>query len=183
MCANFQRELEVVLESKGMESVTMLEFPSKCHKPPAGLSVLFRDFLNVAKREYSAIHVFRSACGVGAENQGLISAGCFLHNEGLCFYMLAERKVVDPLLHGGAYLLSPGWLSKWKYYMDDWGMEQGMAREFFAESARKLVLLDTLVDQASLSHLAEFSDFIGRPSELIPVGLDFFRDYICARLR
>jgi hypothetical protein len=102
--------------------------------------------------------------------------------EELCFNVLAERDAIASFLRDGAYLLSPGWLEKWKTYLADWGMKREIAVEFFAESARKLVLLDTLVDPASANNLAEFSDFVRRPSESIPVGLDFFRDYIRTRL-
>jgi len=61
-------------------------------------------------------------------------------------------------------------------------MERGVAVEFFAESARKLVLLDTLVDPASGYNLAEFADFVRRPSDTKPIGLDYFRNFILARL-
>jgi hypothetical protein len=96
--------------------------------------------------------------------------------------MIAQKSMTDAILKEGAYLLSPGWLGKWKIYLAQWGMKREIAQEFFAEFARKLVLIDTLVDPASTDHLTEFADFVGCPSESIPVGLDFFRDHIRAIL-
>lgn len=96
--------------------------------------------------------------------------------------MIAEKNIVDSLLREGAYILSPGWLEKWRSYMAQWGMEREIAREFFAESAGKLVLLDTLGAPSSAIHLAEFSHFVGLRSESIPTGLDYFRNYIRVKL-
>ncbi|MBF0292038.1 MAG: DUF1638 domain-containing protein [Nitrospinae bacterium] len=182
MCATFQRELERILGSEGMDTVDALPMPTKCHKPSGNHSSIHSDCINKAKQKYGAIHIFRSGCGFGEEDRLPNDDRCFLHTERLCFYMLAERDIVDSLLLDGAYLLSSGWLSRWKFYMADWGMEREMAIEFFAESARKLVLLDTMVDKDSQRHLDELADFVRLPSDSVPVGLDFFRDYIRARL-
>lgn len=182
MCGNFRRELEMAVEAERLDWVETATFPAECNKVHEKNRAFICNSLNVAKREYDSIHVFQSACDPGIERPDLNCGNCFRHVERICFYMVAEKAVVDSHLKNGAYLLTPGWLENWKYYLADWGMERGMAREFFAETARKLVLLDTLVNSASRNHLAEFADFVRRPSESIPVGLDFFRDYLRARL-
>lgn len=182
ICGNFRRELEAAVESERPDRVEIAAFPAECNKRHGAGRAFICDSLNAPKTEYGGIHVFQSACVPGLERPALNCGNCFRHMEKICFYMFAEKVAVDSFLKDGAYLLTPGWLEKWKCYLADWGMERGMAREFFAETARKLVLLDTLVDSASRNHLAEFADFVRRPSESIPVGLDFFRGYVRARL-
>ncbi len=50
-----------------------------------------------------------------------------------------------------------------------------MAGEFFRESAGKLTLIDTGVDEKSHERLKVFADFTGLPFEIVPVGLCFLR--------
>ena len=72
---------------------------------------------------------------------------------GLCFELLAGHEFLEPLLKQGCYLLTPGWLARWREYIKRWGFDQNTAREFFAESTPRLVLLDTLVDPNSAKEL------------------------------
>ena len=58
------------------------------------------------------------------------------------------------------------------------GAERTAAREFIAESATRLVLLDTRVDATSAERLAEFAGFVGLPFEHVPIGLDFARLFL-----
>jgi len=159
ICENYRRELEMVVKSEGVDDLEIVTFPANCHKSYREKCSFTYHPLNLAGKGYDSIHVFGCSCVSGVECKHLTSGTCVHHREKLCFNMLAERNLVASFLEDGAYLLSPGWLEKWKTYLADWRMERGVAVEFFAESARKLVLLDTLVDPASGYNLAEFADF------------------------
>src|SRR6185369_9985926 len=75
----------------------------------------------------------------------------------------------------GAYLVSPSWLSRWREHLDALGFDRKTAHEYFAEFARRLVLLDSGICADSMDLLGELADYVGLPSEIIPVGLDLFR--------
>lgn len=182
ICGNFRRELEMAVEFEKLDGVEIAAFPAECNKLHGEHCTSICNSLNAPKKEYGGIHVFQGGCVPGLERRGLNCGNCFRHVEAICFYMFAEKAAVDALVKNGAYLLTPGWLGKWKYHLAGWGMDRSVAREFFAETARKLVLLDTLADPGVPGHLSELSDFVRLPSESIPVGLDFFRGYIRARL-
>ncbi len=91
-----------------------------------------------------------------------------------CFYMVTNRTLVDNLIIQGAYVMTPGWLKNWRQKLSEWGFDQQTARDFFHESATRLTLLDTGVDPRSASRLAGFGAYLNLPTEIIPVGLDFF---------
>jgi hypothetical protein len=95
-----------------------------------------------------------------------------------CFEMIAGASRVRELHAEGHHLLSPGWLASWRERIDEWGFDRSGAREFFAESKTRFLLLDTGVDEGSAANLEAFTDFVGRPAETLPVGLDPLRRYL-----
>ena len=86
--------------------------------------------------------------------------------------------MVNALQGNGTYLLSPGWLRHWRKHVERWGFDRTTAIEFFGESLRKLLLLDTGTDRNSEQHLAEFGDFLQLPTDTLPVGLEFLGLYL-----
>ncbi len=90
-----------------------------------------------------------------------------------CFELIAPPALVEHLTSSGAHLVTPGWLAQWRKGLETWGLDHATARDLFAESARKLVLLDTGVDAAAPARLGELADYLGLPAEVVPVGLDF----------
>jgi PAS domain S-box-containing protein len=92
-----------------------------------------------------------------------------------CFHLVAPEAMVDALIAEGAYLLTPGWLAQWRQHLSAWGFDQQTAREFFQESTRELVLLDTGVNGESHGDLAAMGQYLGLPWRVIPVGLEVLR--------
>ena len=92
-----------------------------------------------------------------------------------CFYLVAPRELVDDYLRKGVYILTPGWLLRWKEMLDQWGFDRDMAPQFFEESCTGLALVDTGVVSGSLERLKDFARFVKRPWERVTVGLDVLR--------
>ena len=63
-------------------------------------------------------------------------------------------------------------------YVQKWGFESALAREFFDESASRLQLLDTGVARRSQQQLEEFAGFVDLDFTTPSVGLDYFRLYL-----
>ena len=89
--------------------------------------------------------------------------------------LLIDEERLAPLLAEGAHLVTPGMLREWRRVADGWGFDEGQAREFFARSVSRMVLLDTGVDAEAPARLAELADYVGRPAERIEVGLGHLR--------
>lgn len=73
----------------------------------------------------------------------------------------------------GTYLLSPGWLKRWQSHVKVWGFDRATALEFFGQSLRRLLLLDTGIDPEAQRHLTEFGEFLELPTETLTIGLEF----------
>ena len=93
----------------------------------------------------------------------------------ICFHLVAPATLVDGLIAGGAYLMTPGWLSNWRQHIKDWGFDQETAGQFFRETTRELILFDTGVDNNCLDALSAMGEYLDLPVRSIPVGLDMLR--------
>jgi signal transduction histidine kinase len=129
------------------------------------------------------------SCETAHERLLVIGGSCLKHEAALA-PLLARRNVVcvdncfdlflpaAQLQHHrseGAYLVTPGWLATWERRMAEWGFDRVTAQEFFAESCTRVVLLDSGVVAESPVQLRAFAEFVNRPCETVPVGLDPIR--------
>ncbi|UPU36201.1 response regulator [Geomonas paludis] len=89
-----------------------------------------------------------------------------------CAALICGDYTFDRLTAAGGYLVTPGWLSRWRCYVDGWGFDQSTGADFFAESCARITLVDTGSSPESLRSLQEFGAFVQRPVETVPVGLE-----------
>jgi hypothetical protein len=174
VCQNLGREAVAVIKSEGFDDVTLATFPAHCNRPWLG----WKDLEQIirARGDSCSHYCLLSGC-LATESQELSpELKLYRHDEiGSCFYLFINSHVLDAAVKRGAYLLTPGWLARWRHYVDEWGFDHETAREFFGECVTKLLLLDTGVDKKSSEHVREFADFVDLDFEVLPVGLDFFR--------
>ncbi len=55
------------------------------------------------------------------------------------------------------------------------GFDRETVADYFGQSLRKLVLLDTGTNKNSREHLQNFAAFLNLPSEILSIGLDYHR--------
>ncbi len=91
---------------------------------------------------------------------------------GGCLELVAPRALIDQLTTSGAHLVSPGWLRHWRAHIEAWGFDDAGLRAFFAESTRRIVLLETGVYTEAGRDLSDFAAAVGLPGETVAVGLD-----------
>lgn len=164
-----------VIKTEGFDNVLSATFRADCnvgHGKRVNLDRLIKHLRSACDKIY-----LHDGCDAGRFTVETQKENLFTISR--CFDLFINKNIVDALAKERAYLLTPGWLMRWhRYIVDDWGFNKATAREFFAECATKLVLLDTGVNKRSREHLEELADFVGMPSEILPVGLDYFRLYI-----
>ncbi|MCB5250884.1 MAG: ATP-binding protein [Candidatus Cloacimonadales bacterium] len=95
-----------------------------------------------------------------------------------CFELLLNSELVSNYMAKDYYLITPGRLKKWREIQKIWGFDDQTHREFFQESAKKILLLDTGVDQNAMRNLQEFAESVGLEYEVLPVGLTHFQNII-----
>ena len=174
MCEHFRREAWAALDAANFPEVQPAFYPPRCGRPPLRTEELAipgdqedRDALVLGSCCLSRLDGFPGGRGWGR---------CVRVE--LCFQMLAPAGPLGLQIEDGAYLLSPGWLAGWRNHIGEWGGDRATVAQLFGESSSKLVLLDTGVDPESAAHLKELAEFLGRPSETVALGLDYFRLYL-----
>ncbi|PKL49138.1 MAG: hypothetical protein CVV42_07325 [Candidatus Riflebacteria bacterium HGW-Riflebacteria-2] len=173
ICKNFSEEARRVLSDKHFADVELLVFPARCGRPP--ISPAEFDELAKAGAKNSSVQLFGSCCASELMNTPGSEKHCKVNYLQQCFHLTCSKSMVDELLKEGAYLLTPGWLACWPEKIKEMGFDRAMARDFFEQSVKKLVLLDTGISDDSYQQLKEFSEFVARPYHQIPVGLDFLQ--------
>jgi diguanylate cyclase (GGDEF)-like protein len=176
VCENLKREIAAVLTSEEFADVKVVTFPAHCSRPQMEWNTV-RQAIRVCKGEGCQIHLLGGCCLAGITDLRELEC-CHPHKMDQCFYLFANRDIVNAYLQQGAYLLTPGWLEGWRRRVEEWGFDRQTAREYFGESTTRLVLLDTGVDPASITHLQEFADFVRLPYQVVPVGLDLVRLFV-----
>lgn len=91
-----------------------------------------------------------------------------------CLHLVAPRSLVDGEQEDGGYCVTAGWLAHWQVHLDRWGFDHETAAAFFGESAKRVVLLDTLRDEGSRRALEAFAAAVQLPHRVVDVGLGHF---------
>jgi signal transduction histidine kinase len=172
MCSSYKQELDSVLRSRADADVSACYYPAHCCFPGGKKNNTFP----CAGKNCSFIELFGSTCLDRVIIPDAWVEHCHVNPVGMCFYLFANRTLVDQQVEKGAYLVTPGWLAKWRSWIKRWKFEdQRLAVEYFRESCTTVLLLDTGVDaKNSQRNLREFAGFIDRPWSVMVVGLDYF---------
>ncbi|MDM8526821.1 ATP-binding protein [Anaerolineales bacterium HSG24] len=177
VCPFIKREVATVLKSEDFNDVTVATFPARCYGPQLEWDDIAKTL--PSDMDYSQIIVVGSYCLARLQNITKEMEGCQVHCMTQCFSLLTNQDIINSYLKEKAYLLTPGWLAGWRARVNELGFDDEndgeILREFFTESASKLLLLDTGVDKKSNERLQVFADFVGLPFDIVPIGLDFLR--------
>ncbi len=171
VCENFAPEVRAVCDRKDFADVVVQTFPARCGRPPVCL-----DELEVLcfQGEVSKDSVIIGSCCLANIDERKKPDSCTVDRMEQCFYLCCNHTLVDSLVSNGAYVMSSGWLAGgWQRHMDRFGFDSEQGRDFFGRSVKKLVLLDTGIFPGAPECLQDFADFVDRPCEVVPVGLDY----------
>lgn len=169
VCRNFLPELRAIIQRENWKEVVPIEFPASCGRPRLSERSL-GDLLAPAFASCRVIHVFGSVCL--QDLTGTVDGRIVIHRRDQCFSLVACETLQRVMQREGGYLLTPGWLADWPERMKRDGFDQASAREFFGESIKRLVLLDTRVNQDCRKRFAEFRDYLALPGQIEDVGLN-----------
>ncbi|MFC1848721.1 PAS domain S-box protein [candidate division CSSED10-310 bacterium] len=176
VCHNHEPELIAARDQEKFGDVDILTIPARCGKPPLTLEQT-ETYLqtHLGKKQ---IYVLGCSCISNLQENGQKQAGMKFHCLRNCFQTFADMTLIEHFIKAGYFLVTSGWVAHWRANMNIYGFDQQTAREFFAETTKKVLLLETLVDQQNHEHLQEFAHFIDRPTEIVPLGLGYFRFFL-----
>jgi PAS domain S-box-containing protein len=175
VCQNLAGEAAAILEAGEFADVEWVTLPGDCGFPQMNWDSLAQ-FAESQAANYAEIHL------IGGGGAACLKAtspplppNCHLHKPESCFHLVAGEPLVKVMLQQGAYIVLPGWLARWQSYTEAWRLEPGMLCEMFDDAIKKVVLLDTGIENQSVEQLQAFAEFVKLPGEAVPVGLDLFR--------
>lgn len=174
VCQNFQLEMQASLAAEGWPDVVSAAFPVRCGRPP----VQWAELRGLLPADCSDVIVLGRAClgTLGQPPTDFPTTRVLVQAQ--CFHLLAGATLVDEAMASGGYLLSPGWLQSWQKNVEELGFNSDTAAAFFQDFAKRLVLLDTGIDDRAVALLAEIEVAMGLPAQRLAVGLDHLRLYL-----
>ena len=182
VCGHFKAETEAVVQLENFKDGEVAVFPGRCGHPPVEWEELEQAVS--ALDDDTRVVALGGRCTVLLETQPRRRSRIRFHNPSQCLCMMAPPGIVERFLSEGGYLVTPGWLANWRRYLCDHGFGRNRedTREVFHRNITRLVLLDTGVEPDSPAHLRDFAEFVDRPFEIVPVGLDYFRLFLSKKI-
>ena len=171
ICEHYQQEIEHLLHLQEFQHLTYTTFPPRCGHPPLSWDEVIP---NGSDKESEQ----EMACIIGGQCVYRLQQSCDsypsfrIETQENCFSFLVNQTFVEYFIQQGNYLLTPGWLARWKDHLEEWGFDHSTASTFFHEFARQFLLLDTGIDPHAEEHLRKMADALKFPYTRIPVGLE-----------
>jgi signal transduction histidine kinase len=175
VCENFRLEVKAVLAEGIFKDASFRIFNADCGRPPLSQEKVKQVFASATVKKGEKICLLGACCLSNLMQASALPRDWQLHLLDQCFYLFAPQEMVEKCISQGDYLLTPGYLKKWKKNIEQMGLDQTTAREMYAETTRTLVLLDTGVDPQAKENLEEFALYLNLPYKILEVGLSNFK--------
>ncbi|MBN2762353.1 MAG: DUF1638 domain-containing protein [Bacteroidales bacterium] len=178
-CSHLLPELTHVMKKAGYHDVILFGYPAHC-KGNAAESDYLINAVDKKKKAFAKIVVISSSClNLKLLQDDPEEKTEIIHLE-QCQEILLNRDTLHHFIQQGCYIITNGWLKAYKKHIHDWGFDKDMARSFFHESMKKILLLDTGIPGNYRNNLISLSDYIDLPYEVLPIGLSVCEKYLSA---
>ncbi|MCP4131424.1 MAG: PAS domain S-box protein [bacterium] len=176
LCENHKIEIDSILPLKELEDIDFFYYPLHCGLP----SMTWDTFKKIIPGEnsYRNMLIFGGNCIANIKLPPSETGHVLMLKQELCSHLLTGREIIDNLIQEGAYIINPGWLKNRESILNAWGFSKTVAQDFFRESAKKIVLIETVRAPENYLLLKDFAAYVDLPFEIKPVGLDYFELYL-----
>jgi len=171
VCEHYSAELENLSLTARYNDLEVRFFPGRCGMPPIDWPEL-RDSLD-DNLENKTLHVISSGCIANLPEKDQRIFQQYNYRLSQCLHTVVNPDLADYYVKQGYYLVTPGWLRRWREILAEWGFNRDTAQSFFKDTSSAVLLLDTGIDDKALANLKAFSSYINLPSESVNVGLDY----------
>ncbi len=169
-------EVAQVIKDGDYPDVKLLSFPAKCPNTSIKAEQI-SELTSKIDPKTSDIILIGSSCHIpdhkALKNKDLTK----IHLE-QCFELVINRETITHYISKGYYLVTNGWLRSYEKNIKHWGFDKNIAKLFFQESMKGILLLDTKIPGDYLPNLKALSEYMGLPYEILPVGLSYCKRYI-----
>lgn len=172
-CSIFKKEIEALQAGGGLD-LPVGYLNSMLHMVPDKLELRLRESLGAARSaapDQEIVLAFGDCC---SHMENLDSGPGTARTEGInCCEIILGRDTYRKLRREGAFFLMPEWALSWKQiFVGQLGLAGPCAKAFMQEMHTRLIYLDTGILPVPHAELAEASEFMGLPVEVLPVSLD-----------
>jgi len=172
-CSIFRKEIGA-LQASGALDMPVEYLNSMLHMVPAQLEVRLQKALREARAQapdQPLVLAFGDCCG---HMDTFASEPGTSRTEGLnCCEIILGHDIYRQLRREGAFFFMPEWAPDWrKIFVGQLGLAGLCAKTFMQDMHTRLVYLDTGILPVPHAELAEASEFLGLPVEILPVSLD-----------
>jgi diguanylate cyclase (GGDEF)-like protein len=178
VCENYLPEFRHVLHEEKIEDIELISFPAFCDGGFSRRNIRDEQAFHV---DSDTVLICSQACMAPRESAaGDTWSDCI--ESPYCYSHLLGDQFARFFLEEGYYTVTFGWLSDWNTHLKRQGFTRETAREFYRGWCRKLVYLDSGVDERAVQYLEALSDYLEIPAKRITVSLDPVRDLIRNKL-
>lgn len=177
LCEDYKREAVAIIKTDNFPGVKIKTFPAFCGNSNTAIKDL-SGLAPSAKNKCGPTVLLSRSCIKELKSPAKDSTEFCLPQNDQCFYMLANKKLVDKYMKEKSYILTPGAVSRLSSQIKNMKPEKEAAWEIADKSFSKLVLLDTGINKSAAKKLQKLSECLNIAYEIIPVGLDHFRMFL-----
>jgi hypothetical protein len=177
ICENYKREASTIIKGRAFADVKVFTFPAVCYNTKQKKKEI-AEFIPAGRNRCGRIALIGAQCAKNFKGLSGKKSLLNLNRPKECSYMFVNRPIVDRYLKEKTYLMTPGFLDKWRECINEMGLDQKSAGKFFRGAYSRLTLLDTGNGKNTQKNLQQFSKCVNLPSEIIPVGLDHFSMFL-----
>ncbi|MFC1673065.1 PAS domain-containing sensor histidine kinase [Pseudomonadota bacterium] len=177
VCSYLENEVRAALDAEALSDVQVANFAGDCDDTTKDKNIC-ANVPDAIRTEPANLKVLGGACQRILVGDPPLPSESRVDPQSTCFEILIGVEATQRYIREGVHLLVPAMVRDWRTVANGWGFDAQTAKTFFAESGSRLVLLDTGIGPSCADNLRELSDFTGLDIEVVPVTLDYARQFL-----
>ncbi len=169
ICNSLVPEVAYLLQSGDYPDVELKSFAAHCTAKPFDEKSILELIGNQAE-EYDKIIVFVSTCFRDVKSELKKFDNIEVVQLEQCFELLFSLPSIYHFIKQGNYLVTNGWLRNYKQHIREWGFNPKTAKNYFGESLKRVMLLETGLPGEYQANLEALSEYMGLPYDVFPIG-------------
>jgi hypothetical protein len=138
VCEILARDYEKVISNEGFTDVIIKKYPSFCINK--NLDIKKYQQLFVKQEEQDHVIVCGNQCQC-LKLDGIKEFAYDIISSDYCYSYLTGDKFPETIINDGGYIVTTGWLKKWRYILEKEKFNQEVAQQFYSEFCCEIVLL------------------------------------------
>ena len=176
VCENMAPEISVILNEDQESDIELEVLPCLCLSKEK-MEMLGQQLGRAAQKQADRLLVCSNSCGLLKQVPQVLAKFEIIMNVS-CFSHLIPAQLLESITQKGGYVISAGWLKKWRENLASAGFDSNTARSFFGEFCTEVVMLDSELVRNLQTELQSLSSYLNLPCRIIPVESERLRAFL-----